>query len=59
MFGTVINDELFLMEYTKHTVNDINEIPFTDFCMYVDTIYNKKLRDIKEQEAANGKRNKI
>lgn len=50
--GSIINDEVFMIEHGYHAITEIHELPYLDFCMYVDTIYNKKVRELEEEEQA-------
>jgi hypothetical protein len=41
-----------MIEHGHHTIDDIHALTYVDFCMYVDSIYNKKMRELEEQEEA-------
>lgn len=41
-----------MVEYGKHTIPEMQGMPYVDFCMYADTIYNKKMKELREQEEA-------
>lgn len=41
-----------MIENGYHAIPQIHELPYLDFCMYVDTIYNKKVRELEEEEQA-------
>ncbi len=41
-----------MIEHGYHAIPQMLELPYLDFCMYVDTIYNKKIRELEEEEAA-------
>ena len=56
----VINDEVFMIEYGKHTIPEMQNMAYVDFCMYTDTIYNKKMKELREQEEAmKGQKTKV
>jgi hypothetical protein len=41
-----------MIQHGNHTIADLQALTYVDFCMYVDTIYNKKMRELEEQEEA-------
>jgi len=41
-----------MIEHGCHAITQIHELSYIDFCMYVDTIYNKKVRELEEEEQA-------
>jgi hypothetical protein len=46
----IINDELFMIEYTSHTILDLEKLPIMDFRMYAESIYNVKKADADERQ---------
>lgn len=44
-----MDDEIFFIKYTRHTLNDIQSLIYSDFQMYSNIVFNNLVEEKKEK----------